>query len=222
MVFDRTSRTRGGRSTVTQRVSSRVLPPASRHGLVWLPGLASAGCLWRVTLFSCASLCRVRPAAAASPGRRGAAAGLLPPRMPPACLPPSWRAGVRDNRGRTWAPGAPGGGLSFWQPAAWSWRSGKPEGAQAGAPPSPRALPSFQAGCSRQRESSSVRRRAGCPCFCARYFLEGHSGSPRPGLRPPARLCFAAGGQRAGAGFMRPAAVACSRRRSRDPRRRAG
>jgi hypothetical protein len=34
---------------------------------------------------------------------------------------------------------------------------------RAGAPPSPRALPSFQSGCSRQRESSWWRRRAGLP-----------------------------------------------------------
>jgi hypothetical protein len=54
---------------------------------------------------------------------------------------------------------------------------------RAGAPPSPRALPSFQAGCSRQRESSSMRRRAGLPMLLREVsFLEGHSGSPRPGL----------------------------------------
>jgi hypothetical protein len=57
---------------------------------------------------------------------------------------------------------------------------------RAGAPPSPRALPSFQAGCSRQRESSSMRRRAGLPMLLREVgFLEGRSGLPRPGLVPP-------------------------------------
>ena len=53
---------------------------------------------------------------------------------------------------------------------------------RAGAPPSPRALPSFQAGCSRQRESSSVRRRAGLP------MLLREVGSSRDVRACPARV----------------------------------
>ena len=53
---------------------------------------------------------------------------------------------------------------------------------RAGAPSSPRALPSFQAGCSRQRESSSVQGDGrGCPCSCARWVPRGTSGLAPPG-----------------------------------------
>jgi hypothetical protein len=90
---------------------------------------------------------------------------------------------------------------------------------RAGAPPSPRALPSLQAGCSRQRESSSMRRRAGLPMLLREVsFLEVHSGSPRPGLAAAAAKVAASGGQcAAGAGFMRPAAAEGSRRRWQGP-----
>jgi hypothetical protein len=90
---------------------------------------------------------------------------------------------------------------------------------RAGAPPSPRALPSFQAGCSRQRESSSVRGRAGLPMLLREVsFLEGHSGSPHPGLVSAVAGVAASGGQRTGIAFMRPAEPVCSRRRWRGPR----
>jgi len=52
---------------------------------------------------------------------------------------------------------------------------------RAGAPPSPCALPSFQAGCSRQRESSLVRRRAGLPMLMREVVPRGTFGLAPPG-----------------------------------------
>jgi hypothetical protein len=81
---------------------------------------------------------------------------------------------------------------------------------RAGAPPSPRALPSFQSGSSRQRESSSVRRRAGLP------MLMREVGSSRDVRARPARVLGAAaagGGSGQCAVLMRPAAVMCVRPR---------
>jgi hypothetical protein len=58
---------------------------------------------------------------------------------------------------------------------------------RAGAPPSPRALPSFESGCSRQRESSLERRRAGLPVLMREVGSSRTPSGRRPGDRPGRR-----------------------------------
>jgi hypothetical protein len=128
-----------------------------------------------------AGLRRVRSAAAACASWRGAPHGVLLAAVPSACLPPTGRAGVGDDRGPAPPPGAHGG-LSGWRAGSVPGGSRVPGGVRAGAPPSPRALPSFQPGCSRQRESSSVKRGAGLP------MLLREVGSSRDIRARPARV----------------------------------
>ena len=67
--------------------------------------------------------------------------------------------------------------------------------------PSPRALPSFKSGCSRHRESSSVRRRAGLP------MLLRHDPQARPGRIPAGQLAADRGLEPGRAETARPGQV---------------
>jgi hypothetical protein len=87
-----------GRSTVTQRVSSRPIKNLAAAPRGYRVFTSQRSIVARYDIRH-AGLRRVRRAAAAGTARRWAAAGLLLPGMPSARLPPPRRAGVRGQPG---------------------------------------------------------------------------------------------------------------------------
>ena len=219
-------------STVTRRVSSRV----PWDSLTFCSAAASASCRGALRYSACGTAqgavsgCRVpcpvrgghwrtAPRHAAS-APTAAAAGRRRGQPGPNAGAGNARWTERVARGQPGPEdrysGQPARATDSRRPA---WR--KPHGIRAGAPPSPRALPSFQAGFPRQRESSLVRRRAGLP------LLMREVGSPGNVRARPARVwrglpSGAGQGQARADGVRRPGPAISRRRRWRDPTRRAG